>query len=103
LAYHKRLFDVVKKIEVDICQEISIPFIFEYKIRCVKAIYIARKYGRKYLSNYWKTLKKININGLWMIAPFYSLIYISPKFILNFPISIIEVMILKYRKNKQIS
>ena len=103
LAYHKRLFDVVNKMELDISQEIVSPFIFEYKIRCVKAIFIARKYGRKYLKNYWKSLKKININGIWMIVPFYLLIYISPLFILNWPIGIIEVMIMKYRKIKQIS
>jgi hypothetical protein len=103
LAYHKRLFDVVKKIEEDICLEISSAFIFEYKIRSVKAIYIARKYGRKSLANYWKSLKKIDTNGFWMITPFYLLIYFSPLFILKWPISIIEVMILKYRKNKQIS
>lgn len=103
LAYHKRLFDVVKKIEEDLCLEISSSFIFEYKIRSVKAIYIARKHGRKYLSNYWKSLKKININGLWMIAPFYLFIYLFPIFILKWPISIIEVMIMKYRNNKQIS
>ena len=103
LTYHKRLFDVVKKMEEDICLEISSPFIFEYKIRSVKAIYIARKHGRKYLSNYWKSLKKININGLWMIAPFYLIIYLSPLFLLKWPIIIIEVMIMKYRNNKQIS
>lgn len=103
LAYHKRLFDVVKKVKVDIDQEIMDPFIFEYKIRCIKAIFIARKYGRKYLKNYWKSLKKISINGIWMITPFYLIIYISPLFILNWPIGMIEVMIIKYRKNKQIS
>lgn len=103
LAYHKRLFDVVKKIEVEIGQQILSPFIFEYKIRCVKAIFIARKYGRKYLKNYWKSLKKMNIKGIWTITPFYFLIYISPLFILNWPIGIIELMIMKYRNNKQIS
>lgn len=103
LAYHKRLFEVIKKIEVDINNQIMRPFILEYKIRCIKAIFIARKNGRKNLRNYWIALNSLNISGIWIITPVYLYIYFSPLFFLNQTIVFLELLLMKYRKFKHIS
>lgn len=93
LAYHKRLFEVINKIEFDIGTNIYKAFVKEYKIRCVKSIFIARSHGRSYLNTYWKKLTELKIKTKWHLFPVYLLAYIIPFKILNFLISFFERII----------
>lgn len=100
LSYHKRLLDVVRNLEIDTKQPILKPFNKEYKIRSIKAFYLARKYGRKYLIQYWKELNKINIPGIGLLYPIYGVIFSLPIWVLNYPISVVERGLNYYRNNK---
>jgi abequosyltransferase len=99
ISYHKRLFNVIKKVDYDYDLRIFKPFIIEYKIRSVKAVYEARKLGRRNLIDYVKELLKLEISGLYILFPIYFIIFLSPTFILNFPFKFIERIILKIRSN----
>lgn len=97
ISYHKRLFDVLKKVKIDLDLNILKPFILEYKIRSVKSLFIARKYGRNYLSKYWNELKSLEIKSIWMLFPVYLVLYIFPSFFLAWPIYVAEAIINMYR------
>jgi hypothetical protein len=98
LTYHKRLFDVLKKVDSDINQNISKPFCFEYKLRSIKALFTARKYSREYINSYWKELAKLNIDKVWQLRPFYLIFYILPVEVLIWPLKITETILVNYRK-----
>jgi hypothetical protein len=100
LAYHKRLFDVIKKVEYDININIYKPFIKEYKIRSIKAIFSARMHGRKYFNLYWKKFNDLNIYKQWELTPFFFISYILPKSILSFVSYFSEKILITYRKLK---
>lgn len=100
LSYHKRLFEVVRNLQDETKKNILEPFNKEYKIRSIKAFYLARKYGRKYLLEYWRELKKVNIRDIWLYYPIYGIIFCLPKWILNYPIFTIEKIIKNYRSKK---
>lgn len=97
LSYHKRLFDVVRNLEDDLKINIVNPFNKEYKIRSIKALYLARVHGRKYTFSYLKELNKVNVSGVWLLYPIYVLIFCSPIWILNYPIIAIEKVLNYYR------
>lgn len=98
LAYHKRLFDVIKKIEFEINRNIYTPFIKEYKIRSVKAIINARTHGRKYLNAYWKKIIKLDIKQKWHLIPVYFIANIFPVYLLKILTNTIESIIYLIRK-----
>jgi hypothetical protein len=100
IAYHKRLFEVINKIDIDINQSIYKAFTIEYKIRSIKAMYIAKKQDNKYLKLYWQELRQININGMWTLSPFYFFIYITPLEILNNIFKFSEIFFFKFRDFK---
>ena len=99
LSYHKRLFDVIISISNDTSINIYDVFLKEYKIRSVKAFFIARKSGRRYLLKYFKELYSLNIKGIWVLFPFYLIIFLMPIYILNWPLILLEKFINRYRKN----
>lgn len=100
LAYQKRLFDVIKKVEIDLKSNFYNTFIIEYKIRSVKAIFNSRIYGRKYLIEYWEKLNQLQIKKIWHLKPIYFIAYISPLIFLKSLINILESIIIFIRKNK---
>jgi glycosyltransferase involved in cell wall biosynthesis len=100
LSYHKRLYDVVRNLQDETKINILKSFNSEYKIRSIKAFYLAREYGRKYLWEYWKELKKVNVQNIWLFYPIYLIIFCFPTWILNYPIFIIEKIINNYRSKK---
>jgi len=100
LSYHKRLFSVVKNLQDETKINISTPFNKEYKIRSIKAFYLARQYGRKYLLEYWSELKKVNVKGIWLLYPVYTIIFSLPIIMLNYPILKIEKVLNNYRSKK---
>lgn len=100
ISYHKRLFEVIRNIDKDINKNISKSFFIEYKIRSIKALFNARKNGRKHIHMYWKELKKLDLNNLWLLLPIYYVIYLLPYNILEWPIDFIENKIYKYRNYK---
>ena len=100
LNYHKRLFDVLRSISGDSKLYFFDAFIFEYKIRSIKAFFNARKLGRDFAESYWKALVKLNIYGLWKFVPVYLFIYLMPYKVLTFPFKISEFLILEIRKFK---
>ena len=100
LAYHKRLFEVIKNIDIDINQSIFKAFIKEYKIRSIKAMHIAKTKGNNYLKLYWNELAALKINGMWILIPFYIFIYVIPLDFLNFFFKFSEKLFLNFRKFK---
>lgn len=100
LSYHKRLFDVVRNLQDETKINIFKPFNKEYRIRSIKAFYLARKHGRKYVLQYWKELKKINVQDIWLLYPIYGIIFCLPIWILNYPIFTVEKVINHYRSKK---
>lgn len=100
IPYHKRLFEVLKSVNSDLDFDILQPFVFEYKIRCIKALFVARKFGRKYLKIYWEQLISLNVDGFLILYPIYLLIYVLPSNFFEFPFRLLEGLIINYRKNK---
>jgi hypothetical protein len=100
LSYHKRLFNVLLNIEYEINSKFFDKFIFEYKIRAIKALFNARKISRDYLRLYWVGLKKLGIKKIWLIEPIYLFFYIIPYNILAIFILFFESLFLKYRNYK---
>lgn len=100
LSYHKRLFDVVRNLQDETKINIVSPFNKEYKIRSIKAFYLARQYGRKYLLEYCAELKKVKIKSIWLLYPIYTIIFCLPTVMLNYPILTIEKVLNNYRSKK---
>jgi glycosyltransferase involved in cell wall biosynthesis len=97
LSYHKRLFDVIISISNDTSNNIYDVFLKEYKIRSVKAFFIARKSGRRYVLKYFKELHSLNIKGIWVLFPFYLIIFLMPIYVMNWPLILLEKFINRYR------
>ena len=100
LSYHKRLFDVIRKLEKDICQNIYKPFLLEYKIRSVKALFEMKKLGRKKALIYLDELYKLSLPRMWIFSPLYLLIIYLPTVCLKYPIYILDGILQKYRQFK---
>lgn len=100
LSYHKRLFNVLLNIENEIKSKIFDKFIFEYKIRAIKALFNARKISRDYLRLYWSGLKKLDVKNIWLLTPIYLFFYIIPYNILSISIFFLETLFFKYRNYK---
>lgn len=100
LIYHKRLFNVLNNIQLDIDSEFLDVFMSEYKIRSIKALFNARKHGRLLAKEYWKGLSNFNISGIYWYYPFYLLIYILPNWFLDFLFRKVEFYFLKFRAFK---
>lgn len=100
LSYHKRLFHVIQKLQIDVKQEIFNVFLKEYKIRSIKAIYEARRKNKNLAVQYLNELRNLNIRGLWLFEPVYFLLINLPLLFLIMPIRIAQVIFLKYRNFK---
>ena len=98
LAYHKRLLEVLYKTEQDIQRKIIPPFIREYKLRSVKAIFKARSNGREYLKSYWKSYVNLKIDKHWQLLPVYLFAYSLPSRILLIILTILEKIVIWFRK-----
>jgi hypothetical protein len=97
LSYHKRLFKVIRDLEKDTNQNIFKPFLLEYKIRSVKALFEERKSGRKRALKYFKELSKLKISGIWLFYPAYLLVIYLPIIFLIYPISLFQKILQKFR------
>jgi hypothetical protein len=100
ISYHKRLFDVLNKLSNHTSKNLIDVFLKEYKIRSVKAVFEARKLGRKYLYKYFLELDKLNIPGIYIYYPIYIIIFLLPLNLLYTPINFIERKIIFYRNYK---
>jgi len=99
LAYHKRLFKVLKLLEDDLKFNIFSVFIKEYNLRSIKALVRARNEGRNQLFLYWKELLKLDICFTKFLFPFFIILIVAPKCAFTRLFSLIEKFIILKRKN----
>ncbi|RZJ79870.1 MAG: hypothetical protein EOO47_09415 [Flavobacterium sp.] len=100
LSYHKRLFGVIRCLTQETGENIFQPFNREYKIRSIKAFYLARKFGRKYALNYWNELRNVKAQNIALLYPIYGLLVLLPTSLIDYPVKKIENSLTYYRNQK---
>jgi glycosyltransferase involved in cell wall biosynthesis len=99
LSYHKRLFIVLKQLDVDLKFNIFSFFVKEYNLRSIKALLLARNEGRKQLFLYWRGLLELDIFFTKLLFPLFILLLIFPNFFFPPIFFLLEKFIILKRKN----